>query len=251
MATFAVWTALIVPVELSIDRGGVTIVAVMAPATETDDSVPWHVHAPAIPEDHHHEQSTAVLLHRHEPLEPSRVPIARERQTVVVTLPTLNLMPPVDTSLAVNVSVRMPRAEEEPPRLESPPIERPFRRNSSNKTPVIEKPVEMPSLASAVAEEAGAMVDELPQKLHTNPAPPYPSDAYARRQEGRVLLEVRVDARGEVAEIRVSQSSGVPALDRAALETVKAWRFQPARQGGQAIAFTINVPIRFTIRAGR
>ena len=101
----------------------------------------------------------------------------------------------------------------------------------------------------ASAAVAGMEVDELPRKMAANPPPPYPNDAYQRRQEGRVLLEVHVSPRGAVEALRVLQSSGVAALDQAALDTVRDWRFEPARRGGQNVAAVVNIPIRFSLAA--
>lgn len=57
------------------------------------------------------------------------------------------------------------------------------------------------------------------------PPPRYPTRARRRGLQGRVVLLVRVDAAGGVAEIRVDHSSGHRMLDRAALKTVRNWRF--------------------------
>jgi len=107
--------------------------------------------------------------------------------------------------------------------------------------------VSAPAQEQPASAAATGAVDVLPRKLPRNPAPPYPPDAFAQRQEGRVLLQVHIDQRGQVEEISVAQSSGVPCLDRAALETVRKWRFEPARHGGKAVATVVIVPIRFSI----
>ncbi len=106
-------------------------------------------------------------------------------------------------------------------------------------------------LEASTADAGGAAVDRLPRKLQANPAPPYPPDAYARRQEGRVLLEVQVNRRGLVDGISVSQSSGVASLDEAALKTVRGWRFEPARRAGKPVSAVVIVPVRFVIRRGQ
>jgi protein TonB len=64
-----------------------------------------------------------------------------------------------------------------------------------------------------------------------------------------VLLDVQINERGLVDDISVSKSSGVASLDRAALETVRGWRFEPARRGGLPTTVVVTVPIRFEIRA--
>jgi len=108
--------------------------------------------------------------------------------------------------------------------------------------------VVVPRREQSTSNRAGAAVDQLPRQAETNPTPPYPPDAYAQRQQGRVLLEVHIDERGLVEEIRVWQSSSVACLDKAALDTARSWRFEPARRGGQPVPIVVTVPIRFSIR---
>ncbi len=75
--------------------------------------------------------------------------------------------------------------------------------------------------------------------------PPYPEEARAQRIEGVVMLLVGVDASGRVTNARLSQSCGHEILDRAALTAIRSWKFVPAQQSGQAVAATVEVPIRF------
>lgn len=81
----------------------------------------------------------------------------------------------------------------------------------------------------------------------SNPAPRYPYRARRLGQEGRVVLHVKVNARGEAINIRLQKSSGFPLLDKSALETVENWRFSPAKFRGMAVAGSINVPVRFNL----
>jgi protein TonB len=67
------------------------------------------------------------------------------------------------------------------------------------------------------------------------------------RQEGLVRLTVRLDARGQVTAIALRQSSGFRLLDDAAVEAVRAWRFDPARVGDAAVESEIDVPVRFQL----
>ena len=82
-----------------------------------------------------------------------------------------------------------------------------------------------------------------------NPAPRYPFSARRRGQEGRVVLRVEVDPAGRAADVSVAHSSGVSALDRAAADAVRRWRFQPARRGGVPVVGRIEVPILFRLDA--
>jgi len=82
----------------------------------------------------------------------------------------------------------------------------------------------------------------------SNPRPTYPLAARYDGIEGRVMLRVRVDADGLVSGIDIATTSGHPILDRAALETVRRWRFEPARSGGMTVPGEVDVPIQFRLR---
>jgi protein TonB len=82
-----------------------------------------------------------------------------------------------------------------------------------------------------------------------NPQPDYPAVSRRIGEEGRVILRVLVSAEGRADELEVRTSSGSSRLDQAALASVKRWRFEPARQGGQAIAAWVLVPISFHLDA--
>ncbi len=81
-----------------------------------------------------------------------------------------------------------------------------------------------------------------------NPEPPYPLAARRRRQEGLVLLAVKVSAQGRALRVELKQSSGVAVLDGAAIEAVRGWEFEPARVGSIAIESEIEVPVRFKLQ---
>ncbi|MCA1805390.1 MAG: energy transducer TonB [Xanthomonadaceae bacterium] len=78
-----------------------------------------------------------------------------------------------------------------------------------------------------------------------NPAPAYPRASRRRGEQGRVLLQVQVDARGLPQQVEIHKGSGYARLDAAAREAVQRWRFVPARRGDEAIAASVLVPILF------
>ena len=80
-----------------------------------------------------------------------------------------------------------------------------------------------------------------------NPPPVYPALSRRLREEGKVLLLVRVSAQGHAESVQVRQSSGFERLDDAAMAAVRQWRFVPARRGDEAIAASVVVPIVFRI----
>lgn len=63
----------------------------------------------------------------------------------------------------------------------------------------------------------------------------YTDEARAAGIEGRLVLKVTVDASGAVSDVTVV-SSVDPALDAAAIATVKTWRFKPAQACGKPVA---------------
>ncbi|HEX7843363.1 MAG TPA: TonB family protein, partial [Kofleriaceae bacterium] len=63
----------------------------------------------------------------------------------------------------------------------------------------------------------------------------YTEAARAASIEGRLVLKVTVDAQGAVTDV-VVVSSVDPALDAAAIATVKTWRFKPALACGKPVA---------------
>ncbi len=77
------------------------------------------------------------------------------------------------------------------------------------------------------------------------PKPKYPAIARRRGVEGSVILEIFVANDGRVTQAMVIESSGSSALDRAALKTIKTWRFPPSQFNSlssykQAIEFRLN-----------
>jgi prolyl oligopeptidase len=75
--------------------------------------------------------------------------------------------------------------------------------------------------------------------------PNYPQDAFVKKIQGVVELELVIDATGRVAEARVVKS--IPGLDQAALETVYQWTFEPAVKAGRPVATKAHAPVTFRI----
>jgi len=83
--------------------------------------------------------------------------------------------------------------------------------------------------------------------LH-NPAPSYPPLSRRMGEQGRVILRVLVSTDGVAERIELKNSSGSRRLDQAALDTVKQWKFVPARQGDLKVPAWVLVPILFTLQ---
>lgn len=130
--------------------------------------------------------------------------------------------------------------------------------------PVQAQPTETTSQPAAVVAAAQAApikpvaTQPVAEVLSSKPSfrepprqPSYPSQARRRNQQGVVLVEVRLDERGQQRSLNVLRSSGVDSLDRAALEAVAKWRFHPETNGGQAVPSRVQIPIQFALTASR
>ncbi len=84
----------------------------------------------------------------------------------------------------------------------------------------------------------------MPQLLSA-PPPEYPRAALRAGASGEVVLRIDVAADGRPASIQVLQSSRNRALDRAAVQAVQRWRFQPAVRDGVAVPGSVQQTIRF------
>ncbi|RTL50410.1 MAG: energy transducer TonB [Rhodocyclaceae bacterium] len=80
-----------------------------------------------------------------------------------------------------------------------------------------------------------------------NPKPDYPRMSKRLGETGKVFLRVHVLADGNPDQVELRTSSGFTRLDNAAQEAVKHWRFVPAKQGSEAIAAWVVVPITFSL----
>lgn len=95
---------------------------------------------------------------------------------------------------------------------------------------------------------AEPMPGETPPRHHPgNQAPRYPLQALGLRAEGRALVRAEVQEDGTVGQVWIKQTSGFQALDLAALETVRGWRFYPAQRHGMAVTMWMDVPIEYKL----
>jgi protein TonB len=116
-------------------------------------------------------------------------------------------------------------------------------------TPAAEESLRAAEPVDAI--EAPAPAPVIPPRFDAeylrNPAPVYPALSRRIREQGRVMLRVLVSVDGIAERVELKASSGSARLDQSALETVRQWKFVPARQGDRAIAAWVVVPITFTL----
>lgn len=165
----------------------------------------------------------------------------------------------------------------EPARSEpqvEPPKPRPIARRAARvpeSLPLLAAPAEPPSVAPVVAPAvapvapvvapppatvAPAAPSEPPAALTQpvfnadyldNPAPAYPVLSRRMGEQGRVTLRVLVSAAGTADEVRIHGSSGFERLDEAARDTVRRWKFVPAKRGAEPVSAWVLIPISFRL----
>lgn len=230
-----------------------------------------------------------VFVHRQAPPTTVRVPIAAqqgvtrvaiqivadrpkptiEREEPVVELKPIETPDPMPIELAkveipldkiFTAEVPRPNAPTAPPppppmmkveEQEKPPEEKPLEPPKKRK-PKLAQVQDQPEIRSLNTQD---LIQEATQgrdvvaTVRVNPLPPYPPDLWQQRVEGIVLLAVNIDETGKPTGIGVQTSSGYPAMDQSALNTVwRFYHFNPTMRNGKPVADYIALPIRFSIR---
>jgi periplasmic protein TonB len=85
---------------------------------------------------------------------------------------------------------------------------------------------------------------QAPRKI-VNVPPRYPTPAQLAHIEGVVVLDAVIDATGRVTDVRVTRS--IQALDQAAIDAVRQWRFTPTLLNGEPVSILLTVTVRFTL----
>ena len=84
-----------------------------------------------------------------------------------------------------------------------------------------------------------------PARLIRSAPPVYPGAAKSSRVSGDVVVDALIDATGKVTSVKLI--SGPVLLQQAALETVRQWKYEPARLDGQAVAMHLTVTVKFRL----
>lgn len=115
-------------------------------------------------------------------------------------------------------------------------------KRSARKPPAPKK-----TTASPRPPRQSAHVTRNARPLPGNAPPQYPLRALRSGIEGTVLVRVEIDAQGVPTQVSLEHRSGNRDLDRAALDAVRNWRFQPALRNGKAEASAVQVPVDFVL----
>ena len=149
--------------------------------------------------------------------------------TFTLEAPNLN-RPAGDGSAANSSSAEAPAIPTELTVPEGEPIGGALDSRATPPAPVIQAPI-------------GGMV-QMARLVHSVP-PVYPSIAKLSRISGDVVVDALIDANGNVKSTKVL--SGPVMLQQAATETVRQWKYEPARLDGQAVAMHLTVTVKFRL----
>jgi protein TonB len=107
--------------------------------------------------------------------------------------------------------------------------------------------VPVPASANAISgsQQQGAPAQDL--KTANRVDPTYPPASRRAGEQGTVRLKVLVDTNGRPSNVTVSQSSGFPRLDEAAIQAVKKWKFEAATDGTNKIQAYTQVAVTFKL----
>lgn len=176
-----------------------------------------------------------------------------------------NTISPPSVPTAVSVRLLSPTIEIAQAKPEIvPPKPMPVARKSQPTPTLLAAPAESPAATPVTVppaptfSEPAVPVAAPPAPVQTqprfdadylsNPKPPYPGISRRLGEQGRVVLRVLVAADGLTQSVQLHTSCGYARLDDAALETVRRWKFVPAKLGNEPVAATVLVPIIFSLK---
>jgi TonB family protein len=84
-------------------------------------------------------------------------------------------------------------------------------------------------------------------KLIKRVEPVYPEEARKAGTEGTIVLELKIDTKGAVEAVKILKA-GPEALNKAAVEAVKQWKYEPMVIDGEAKPVLATVTVRFALK---
>ncbi len=144
----------------------------------------------------------------------------------------------------------LPVAKPQPVRPQPVPSQlQPVLETTASTEPAPAAPAAPPTEArpAPVAAEPAVVQARFDADYLKNPAPPYPPLSRRLGEEGKVTLRVSVNPQGTADSVEIKASSGSPRLDEAAQNTVRHWKFIPAKRGDTPVLSWVLVPIIFKL----
>ncbi len=80
--------------------------------------------------------------------------------------------------------------------------------------------------------------------------PTYPEAAKKDHLQGKVTLNVLIDAKGRVEKVEVLKTDA-EVFNAAAIASAKEWTFKPALKDGKPVATWVTIPFQFKLEEGK
>lgn len=90
-------------------------------------------------------------------------------------------------------------------------------------------------------------VGNLDERLLEGNPPRYPMESRRKHEQGTVVVRLLIGTDGRVSDISIAQSSGFERLDKAALQAIRGWRWQPIIRDGQPVEVRGLYSMPFTL----
>ncbi|MES2402967.1 MAG: TonB family protein [Pseudomonadota bacterium] len=99
------------------------------------------------------------------------------------------------------------------------------------------------------AVHANAVAPSVDVSWKNEHPPHYPAEALHKGEQGMVVLDVTIDARGHVSNVTVDpKGTTAPAiLQDAAVDAAKDWRYAPGHEHGKAVGGVVRIPVNFSL----
>ena len=190
--------------------------------------------------------------------------IVHRSQPVVPSPKTLTLKKPVlrdaQTSRALQARELTKMVSPSQPSLPNPPQRQEVHHTTSSISPPMPQPLQSFSQSPVLQPpppKASQSLQALPPTatgggitkpiLLASSKPLYPRVAREAGWEGTVVVRTLIDMEGNPRETKISKSSGHPSLDQSAIEAIKMWKFQPAKDGNIPISKWVDIPVKFNL----
>lgn len=102
-------------------------------------------------------------------------------------------------------------------------------------------------IALPVRQKPVVLSGDLSVSCPVRTAPKYPRISLKMDEEGSVVVRVKLDKEGAIAEASVKSSSGYKRLDEAAISAVKMWKCHPAMRDNIAVEAYALQPFEFKL----
>jgi protein TonB len=172
--------------------------------------------------------------------------VPAQSPTMPAITPTSYTRVPADSS-STQMPATMPQASgnnptTSPAKNDQPPVKYlPANNQPTAAAPTDTAAVKAPAPKSDQPLEVGSLVGYATKQS----APTYPPAARAMRTTGIVKVEVTVDEKGDVADVK--STSGPSVLQMAAKDAVKKWKFHPFMRDGQPVRANGFINFNFSL----